>query len=470
MKMLRATLLLGLIVAAAPALAESPPETDPVCGGPLEAGRRSVDGSPQLEHLDYLIGIWRVTSYSRDDSGEFVAIPGYTCYRARWLYDGHGVQAEYYSNDPTGFYSNSVISWNESRQEFTVQFTNAKRARTIGFTARAGDGGLVVTNRGGYAGKEDYLYRETDRLREDGTVVKSIDRSDDDAATWTELSYRFEMSPIRLSSTAIRGAPAWFPEGDAIVYNLEDERGSTIHRSASARTEPVRLSTHPSDERHPSISPDGTRLLFLSRRDGNREVYTMDINGGNPRRLTHTEDDEAAPSWSADGERIYFGYNLESRRAIHVMQADGSDARRISRANFDVIYPQESPDGRRLVVTARPSGQGQSYQIFTMNPDGSEMTQLTDEPAPHYNASWSPDGTRIVFVRQQRGDITTAQIYTIAADGSDLRQLTHSSNGCFQPRWSPDGTRILFRHGWTDDHLGLFTVTTTGEPTLHQIP
>lgn len=224
--MTRTTALLALILGAAPVFAQSAPETDPICGGPIEPGRRSLDGPTQLEHLDYLIGIWRVTSYSRDDAGEFVATPGYTCYRARWLYDGHAVQAEYYSDDPTGFYSNSVISWNESRQEFTVQFTNAKRGRTIDFAARAGETGLVVTNRGGYAQKEDYLYRETDRLREDGTIVKSMDRSDDDAETWTELGYLFEISPIRLSPTVIRGAPAWFPDGDTIAYALEDERGT----------------------------------------------------------------------------------------------------------------------------------------------------------------------------------------------------------------------------------------------------
>ena len=197
MKILWASLALTLVCGALPVFEKSNPATDPICGGPIDPGRRAADGSPQLAQLDYLIGVWRVISYQHDEAGLFVPVPGYTCYRAHWLHDGHAVQAEFYSKNPAGFYSNSVISWNESREAFTVQFTNAKRGRTIDFEALAGDAGLVVTNRGGYAQKEDYLYRETDQRQEDGTVVKRIDRSDDEGRNWTELPYRFELSPIR---------------------------------------------------------------------------------------------------------------------------------------------------------------------------------------------------------------------------------------------------------------------------------
>ncbi|GEM_PF-6297509 len=104
----------------------------------------------------------------------------------------------------------------------------------------------------------------------------------------------------------------------------------------------------------------------------------------------------------------------------------------------DDFFPQWSPDGSQILFVSTRTG---NYDLFTMNPDGTDLLQLTDDPEWDGNASWSPDGKQIVFasVRSGQGDI-----YAIDADGTNLRQLTDYPNYESQPQWSPDGARILF--------------------------
>jgi Tol biopolymer transport system component len=103
----------------------------------------------------------------------------------------------------------------------------------------------------------------------------------------------------------------------------------------------------------------------------------------------------------------------------------------------------ESPSAATVengrVAFARLQG---NWQIFTLNPDGTDLTRLTDLPSNQSHPAWSPDGTRIAFDVQESKDRTA--IYVMNADGSSLDQLTEGSGWNYLPDWSPDGGRIAF--------------------------
>ena len=84
-------------------------------------------------------------------------------------------------------------------------------------------------------------------------------------------------------------------------------------------------------------------------------------------------------------------------------------------------------------------------QIYTVNPDGTDLFQVTNLPATtNIFALWpdfSPDGKRIVFPHDMTGAL---ELYVVNADGTDLTQITHDSRDHVEPRWSPDGTHIVF--------------------------
>ena len=72
------------------------------------------------------------------------------------------------------------------------------------------------------------------------------------------------------------------------------------------------------------------QIVFMSHRDGNPEIYVMDINGGNQRRLTNNRHADGSPSWSPDGKRIAFSSKREGNYEIYVIDADGGNLQNLS--------------------------------------------------------------------------------------------------------------------------------------------
>lgn len=100
----------------------------------------------------------------------------------------------------------------------------------------------------------------------------------------------------------------------------------------------------------------------------------------------------------------------------------------------------------KIVFTSDRSG---SWQLYTMDPDGSDMTQITNMPPTDYDnwtPAFSPDGKRIAFCYGTgiSSEIAFTELYVINADGTGLQQLTHDGGGDCFPHWSPDGSHIAF--------------------------
>ena len=200
---------------------------------------------------------------------------------------------------------------------------------------------------------------------------------------------------------------------------------------------------------NPDWSPDGTRLAYFksSYEDpGLNGIYVLDIGTGRSTRLSHCgggcPSGQGGIAWSPDGSEIAY-----SGDGIFVMDADGSNRRKLPTGS--VAAPggiSWSPDGTRVAFSGH---EGNTFHVYTMNLDGSDLTPLTN--ASMYECcnspSWSPDGTKILyFVTPKTGDRWGGQVWVMAADGSGKTLLADFAccQDLYGGRWSPDGTQIAF--------------------------
>ena len=233
------------------------------------------------------------------------------------------------------------------------------------------------------------------------------------------------------------------------------------------------LTNHPNEDFQPSWSPAGKRIAFISDRDGhvnirdspNYEIYVMDADGGNQLNLTNDPHNDKSPSWSPDGKRIVFSSDRDNDRGhnieIYVMDADGENQERLTNNLTEDQYPSWSPDGKRIAFSARRDGHfenefGITYEIYVMDADGGNEQRLTENRNNEWNSSWSPDGQRIAFESDRKGDVVNWDIYVMDADGGNEQRLTENRVYDSSPSWSPDAKRIAFfsfRNGNTEIYV-----------------
>jgi Tol biopolymer transport system component len=146
-----------------------------------------------------------------------------------------------------------------------------------------------------------------------------------------------------------------------------------------------RASADTAEASDPAFSPDGSRIAFVSTRDGNPEIYLMDADGANVVRLTDDPHADARPAFTADGTGLVFESQRSGRSEVYSMALDGSNLQALTTDSTNMT-PTVSPDGR---IIAYASVRNKSYDIWLMSPDGSNQRAFTttlnqNETEPHF--------------------------------------------------------------------------------------
>jgi TolB protein len=139
--------------------------------------------------------------------------------------------------------------------------------------------------------------------------------------------------------------------------------------------------------------------------------------------------------------KIVFSSDRDGDFEIYSMNPDGSELTQLTFNDVADGYPGGSSDGLRIVFSSFRDG---NWEIYAMNADGTGQTRLTDNPADDEGGGWSPDGTKIVFSSDRDGKF---EIYVMNADGTGQTRLTNNLVNDLNPAWSPDGTKIAFDRG-----------------------
>ena len=246
-------------------------------------------------------------------------------------------------------------------------------------------------------------------------------------------------------------SPSWSPDGKRIAFESDRDGHGPFHFEIYVMDadggNPQNLTNDPNSDSFPSWSPDGERIVFSSDRDGNRdgnrendEIYVMDADGNNQQRLTDNDFYDTHPSWSPDGKRIAFMSKRDGHfigeggltSEIYVMDADGKNTRRLTNNRKRDFSPSWSPDGKWIAFTSDRKGDFVNDEIYVMDADGKNTRRLTNNRVDDTSPSWSPDGKRIVFGSERDGDY---EIYVMDNDGGNQQKLTNNPHRDSNPEW-----------------------------------
>lgn len=236
--------------------------------------------------------------------------------------------------------------------------------------------------------------------------------------------------------------------GETIFYTAIRPANWDLYLFEKPEQAPRRLTTHPALDYNATFSPDGRYVIFCSERQGNPDLFVLDLLTPGPQRpLTQGVSMEDAPVISPDGKSLAFVSTRDGNADIFLMpfRPDGpmaeKEAVNLTRSPGGDFNPAFSPDGR-FIVFSSDRDQYRASEIYVMATDGSAPRRLTRSPGWDGSPTFSPDGKRIHFYSQRDGGL---HLYSMKLDGTDQRPTfpNFSFPEMISPAPAPEG-RIGF--------------------------
>ena len=200
-----------------------------------------------------------------------------------------------------------------------------------------------------------------------------------------------------------------------------------------------------------ACASDADRIVFISDRDGNLEIYSISTSGEDETNLTQSGADEFAPKFSPDRKSVAFLTGGPGKTALEVIGADGQGRFEVANADTLISNHHWSPDGQRIAFL---SERGDTKTVMVARGDGSDSVPITDLPGDEVG-NWSKDGQLVAFALREDEGGDERGIYLRNPDGVNEFRLTKSAD--FTPRWSPTSDRIAFVSD-RDGHMDLYVM------------
>lgn len=260
-------------------------------------------------------------------------------------------------------------------------------------------------------------------------------------------------------------AEAYFsPDGGSLICNAKLEGDETYYvYTMSLDGTDVRKINGRGMDACSYYFPDGKRLIWTSTRDhldlppGNysetgdypkgAELFVSDLKGGEVKRLTDNSCYDAEVSVSPDGQWILFSRQSDNNLDLWRMRPDGSEQAQITKtSDWQEGGAFFMPDSDTIIYRAWKTEDGKQspkpMTIFTIKVDGTECTQITDDPGTNWAPFPAPDGKHFVYVRMLPPH--NYEIFLMNIQSKKKTQLTYNDAFDAYPVISPDGRTMLF--------------------------
>lgn len=190
--------------------------------------------------------------------------------------------------------------------------------------------------------------------------------------------------------------PRWSPDNRLLAYTSFIKRYPDVYTIDLASGNRQRVASYPGVNSGGAISPDGRRMALILSKDGNPDLYVMDLSTRGLVRLTRTPTAvEGSPSWSPDGSQIVYVSDASGSPQLWIVSARGGAPSRLTALGQQNAAPDWGANG----LIAYQSLVGGKFQVAVIDPRTREPRVLTDYQAAYEDPSWAPDGRHIACSR-----------------------------------------------------------------------
>ena len=205
----------------------------------------------------------------------------------------------------------------------------------------------------------------------------------------------------------------YFPENDNYDIFIMNDDG----------TNKENLTNTLSYEKYPQFSPDGSFIIYQGWQKGKMEIFflgLLDKNNVNiTRNVKYNDILSHGNAFSPDGQSIVFASDRDGNRNIYLMNINGSDVKQLTSDESNDYEPVFSPDGQSIIFTSERDG---NKEIYSIDPETKDLNNLTNSPGDDWNPRFYPDGQKIVFQSTRDGNW---EIYMMSLDGRGQKNLSN---------------------------------------------
>jgi Tol biopolymer transport system component len=292
--------------------------------------------------------------------------------------------------------------------------------------------------------------------------------------------------PFRISAALLAAAFSHGAAAQSAATPVKPDSGEERHLAN------IRQLTHGGDNAEAYFSASGKQLIFQSTRDGRTcdQQYIMDVDGANVKRISSGQGKTTCGYFFANDKKIFYASTFAAESAcpakldpskgyvwgldpfdIYTANPDGSDLKPLTANRVYTAEGTLAPNGKSIVFTSLKDG---DLEIYTMDVDGKNVRRLTHTPGYDGGAFFSPDSKKIVYRANHPTDSalkdyqallaqrivrpTHMEIWVMNADGSDQHQVTNLGGANFAPFFTPDGKKIIFSSNYKKPHSSDFNL------------
>ncbi|HEY2779641.1 MAG TPA: Tol-Pal system beta propeller repeat protein TolB [Steroidobacteraceae bacterium] len=228
-------------------------------------------------------------------------------------------------------------------------------------------------------------------------------------------------------------SPAWSPDGSSLAYVSFENRLPSVYVQTLKTGDRRTVSAHAGVNQAPAWSPDGRKLaLVLSTRDGNLDIYILDLTTQVLTRVTDDPGIDTEPQFSKDGQSIYFTSDRAGGPQIYkVGIKPGDKPRRLTFQGSYSARPRISPDESQLAFVIQEDG---AYRIATLDLHGHGDVQVLTKGRFDVSPSYAPNGAVLIYASRDKGRGVLA---LVSADGRVQQRLVSSEGELQEPAWAP---------------------------------